>query len=98
MVWSIGFIRCKYALGNYSALNTNGIPLAPGQAEYYYPNQQSARLVWYHGHTVGITRMNAYVGIASAYIIRDGYEANLVATAGLPAYIENGGFELPIII
>jgi spore coat protein A, manganese oxidase len=85
-------------LANYGVLNTNGVPLAPGQAEFYYPNQQSARLLWYHDHTVGITRMNAYIGIASAYILRDPYEANLVATAGLPAYIENGGFELPIVI
>ncbi|VVB96552.1 Laccase [uncultured archaeon] len=71
--------------------------LKPGQAEYYYPNDQSARMVWYHDHTWGITRMNAYVGIASAYIIRDTFEGNL-RNLGLPDYIENGGHEIPIVI
>jgi spore coat protein A, manganese oxidase len=88
---------------NYSAINSS---LPNGSAEYYYPNNQSARLVWYHDHTVGITRMNAYVGIASAYIIRDDFEAGLIGAPdalnpnrkGLPDYIENGGFELPIVI
>jgi spore coat protein A, manganese oxidase len=84
----------------YEVLNPS---ITGGQAEYYYPNQQSARLVWYHDHTVGITRMNAYAGIASAYIIRDDFEASLVANNGLPDYIEHTtathtGFELPIII
>ena len=39
--------------------------LAPNEAEYYYPNDQGARLVWYHDHAFGITRLNAYAGIAS---------------------------------
>ena len=39
------------------------------EAEYYYPNNQSARLVWYHDHALGTTRLNAYLGIASAYVI-----------------------------
>lgn len=70
---------------------------APDEAEYYYPNDQSARMLWYHDHALGITRLNAYAGIASAYILRDEFEAGLRAL-GLPDFIENGGFELPIII
>ncbi len=87
-------------------LNTN---LQPGQLEYYYPNNQSARMEWYHDHAWGITRMNAYVGIASAYVIRDTFEADLVngtnnsganpgGAKGLPDYIEKGGNEIPIAI
>ncbi len=75
--------------------------LVNGQAEYYYPNDQSARLQWYHDHAWGITRMNAYVGIATAYIIRDSFEAGLVGPSpgkGLPDFIEKGGNELPIVI
>src|SRR6266436_3125141 len=45
-----------------SFLNGTGVP---GEALHYYPNQQSARLLWYHDHAVGITRLNAYAGIAS---------------------------------
>jgi spore coat protein A len=78
----------------YKTLNPN---LLPGQAEYYYPNAQSARFVWYHDHAVGITRLNAYAGIASGMLIRDSFEANL-RNRGLPDYIENGGRELPIVI
>ena len=50
-----------------------------GQAEYYYPNNQGSRVAWYHDHAWGITRINAYAGIASAYVITDGYEAALAA-------------------
>ncbi len=75
----------------------------PGAAEYYYPLNQSARFMWYHDHAVGITRLNAYAGIASAMLIRDKFEAGLVANNGLPPYIETsvlGGKtvqELPLV-
>jgi len=70
----------------------------PGQAEYYYPNGQSARLVWYHDHAWGITRINAYAGVASAYIIRD---VALESGAGLPIIehptLPGGGREVPLV-
>lgn len=71
--------------------------LKPGQAEYYYPNSQSARLGWYHDHAHDLTRINAYGGIASGYIIRDSFEGDL-RNKGLPDFIENGGREIPIVI
>jgi spore coat protein A len=64
--------------------NVPGFPVAPGSASHYYPNQQSARLVWYHDHAMGITRLNAYAGIASALIITDDFEAGLVSSGLLP--------------
>ncbi len=83
------------AAGNiYKLLNPD---LQPGQAEYYYPNDQSARMVWYHDHAHDLTRLNAYAGIASAYIIRDAFEGNL-RNMGLPDFVENGGREIPIVI
>jgi spore coat protein A, manganese oxidase len=78
----------------YKLLNPG---LQPGQAEYYYPNNQSARLMWYHDHAHDITRLNAYAGIASAYIIRDTFEGNL-RNRGLPDFVENGGREIPLAI
>ncbi len=78
----------------YKLLNPN---LKPGQGEYYYPNQQSARFAWYHDHAIDLTRLNAYAGIASAYIIRDSFEGNL-RNLGLPDFVENGGREIPIVI
>ncbi len=68
--------------------------LRPGQvvpdneAEYYYPNNQGARLVWYHDHAFGITRTNAYSGIASGYVIYDDYELELMANNNLPGYVD----------
>jgi spore coat protein A, manganese oxidase len=98
-------------LGNHGLSFLNNQTLrstaaAAGDAEYYYNMDQSARLVWYHDHAHGITRINAYAGVATALIIRDAFEANLVAPplppakpfGGLPGYIENGGLELPIVI
>ncbi|WP_240732057.1 multicopper oxidase family protein [Geobacter sp. FeAm09] len=83
----------------YKILNPG---LLPGQAEYYYPNNQSARLLWYHDHAHDVTRTNAYSGIATAYIIRDDFEIGLL-NMGLPPFIEdsvvNGHViqELPLV-
>src|SRR5436190_17163371 len=71
--------------------------LLPGQGEYYYPNNQSARFLWYHDHAHDITRLNAYAGIASGYIIRDAFEGGL-RNAGLPDFVENGGREIPLVV
>jgi spore coat protein A len=64
----------------------------PGTAEYYYPNQQSSRFLWYHDHAMGITRLNAYSGLASAYLIRDELENNLIKSHIIPSN------EIPLIV
>ena len=64
----------------------------PGEILLYYPNQQTGRLMWYHDHAVGITRLNAYVGIASAYLLVDDYEQSLINQELLPAN------QVPLII
>jgi spore coat protein A, manganese oxidase len=81
-----------------SFMNVPGFPVLPGTGSYYYPNDQSARLVWYHDHAIGITRLNAYAGIASAYIIVDDFETGLVSSGllpdlvGIPLVIQDKGF------
>jgi spore coat protein A len=81
-----------------SFMNVPGFPALPGTGTYYYPNEQSARLVWYHDHAIGITRLNAYAGIASAYIIIDDFETGLVSSGllpdlvGIPLVIQDKGF------
>jgi spore coat protein A, manganese oxidase len=67
-----------------SFMNVPGTHPPRGSANYYYPMGQSARLVWYHDHAMGITRTNAYVGIASGLIITDAFEAGLVTSGLLP--------------
>lgn len=42
-----------------------------GSLTYYFTNQQSARLMFYHDHAEGITRLNVYGGLASAYLLQD---------------------------
>ncbi len=36
-----------------------------------YDNSQTAGTLWYHDHSLGITRLNVYAGLAGFYIIRD---------------------------
>ncbi|KAF6808186.1 Bilirubin oxidase 2 [Colletotrichum sojae] len=75
--------------GSYSRAPWDGWAedlIAPGQyKDYYYPNSQSGRFLWYHDHAVDITAVNAYFGQAGAYIIQDPAEnaLNLPRTYGV---------------
>jgi FtsP/CotA-like multicopper oxidase with cupredoxin domain len=71
-----------------SFVNALGAPLAQNEAEYYYPNNQSARLMWYHDHVFGLTRLNAYAGVATGYVIYDDYELELVSKSNLPGPLD----------
>lgn len=53
----------------------------PGSAVFQYPNNQRAGTVWYHDHTLGMTRLNVYAGPAGFYLIRGGPSD---MAAGLP--------------
>ena len=64
----------------------------PGALTFFYTNQQSARLMFYHDHAWGITRLNVYAGEAAAYVIRDQMEESLIAQGLIPAD------ELPLVI
>lgn len=48
---------------------------------YYYTNDQSARLMFYHDHTYGITGPNVYAGEAAGYLLTDQIEQDMI-TAG----------------
>ena len=43
-----------------------------GTAVFQYPNSQRATTMWYHDHTLGMTRLNVYAGPAGFYIQRGG--------------------------
>jgi FtsP/CotA-like multicopper oxidase with cupredoxin domain len=45
---------------------------SPGTAAFKYPNDQPATTLWYHDHTLGMTRANVYAGPAGYYLIRGG--------------------------
>ena len=44
----------------------------PGRAIFQYPNDQRATTLWYHDHTLGMTRVNVYAGPAGFYLLRGG--------------------------
>ncbi|KAI4627053.1 uncharacterized protein J4E87_004395 [Alternaria ethzedia] len=61
----------------------------PGQyKDYYYPNAQNARTIWYHDHTERQTGENVYRGLSGFYIITDEDEKVL----GLPT----GDHDIPL--
>jgi FtsP/CotA-like multicopper oxidase with cupredoxin domain len=44
----------------------------PGEfKDYYYPNEHSARILWYHDNAVNISAVNVNSGLAGFYLISD---------------------------
>jgi spore coat protein A, manganese oxidase len=80
--------------GGHVASDSDGYPedwVTPGhQQRTFYPNRQPAAMLWYHDHSMGITRLNAMMGLAGLYVIRDPEEERL----GLPS----GRFEIPLVL
>ncbi|MEO7587664.1 MAG: hypothetical protein ABIS84_06510, partial [Arachnia sp.] len=55
-----------------------------GCSTFFYTNQQSARMMFYHDHSWGITRLNVYAGEAAGYTITDDTEKKLIADGVIP--------------
>ena len=66
-----------------------------GCMTFYYTNQQSARLMFYHDHSWGITRLNVYAGEAAGYLITDPTEQKLFGPTGL---FPGLGVGIPLVI
>ena len=76
-----------------SAQNVPDMPdPGDGSMTFFYSNQQSARLMFYHDHVYGITRLNVYAGEAAGYLITDQTEQELVTSGLIPAE------QIPLII
>ena len=92
--------------GGFVFWSSDGGPMAwftPGNArvgedfvsnDFIYPNDQTSRLMWYHDHAIGITRLNAYAGLAAPYILRDDVENGMIQQGILPG----GAREIPLIL
>ena len=53
---------------------------------FTYRNDQQAATLWYHDHAMGVTRLNAYAGMAGFYIIRNAFDTGQPGNPlGLPA-------------
>jgi FtsP/CotA-like multicopper oxidase with cupredoxin domain len=86
----------------------------PGFAVFQYPNNQRESTLWYHDHTLGMTRLNVYAGPAGFFLVRGGPQGDKAildsrsgATAVLPGPAPMEGdkfppnktyFEIPIAI
>jgi len=66
-----------------------------GCQSFYYTNQQSARLLFYHDHAAGITRLNVYAGEAAGYVLTDPTETSLTNPGGALAGL---GLGTPLVI
>jgi spore coat protein A, manganese oxidase len=49
-----------------------GQPWTAGSAVFEYDNDQRAATMWFHDHTLGMTRANVYAGPAGFYLMRGG--------------------------
>jgi spore coat protein A len=80
--------------GGHVSASSDGYPedwIVPGQQQRtVYPNQQTAATLWYHDHAMGITRLNAMMGLAGFYLLRDPEEEHL----GLPS----GRCDIPLVL
>jgi spore coat protein A, manganese oxidase len=86
------YARVGSLYDQFRSLSPHGGLWSPGSAVFEYANDQPATTLWYHDHTLGITRLNVYAGPAGFYLIRGG-PTDL--PAGLPA---PPNFEIPIVI
>ena len=77
-----------------SARNVPDMPdPGPGAATFFYTNAQSARLMFYHDHAMGITRLNVYAGEAAGYLVTDQVETDLVAGTNVTG-VNPGGLKV----
>ncbi len=67
-----------------------GAAWGPGFATFQYPNRHRASTIWYHDHTLGMTRLNVYAGPAGFYIVRGGPDGDIAvidSRFGTPAVL-----------
>jgi spore coat protein A, manganese oxidase len=80
-----------------------GVAWQAGSSIFQYPNDQRAATLWYHDHSLGMTRVNVYAGPAGFYLLRGGPDD--VADGRLPGPApqrgDNAGLtyrEIPVAI
>ncbi|AYF55205.1 copper oxidase [Clostridium novyi] len=65
-----------------------------GTSLYQYLNTQPSTALWYHDHTLGVTRLSVYMGLAGFYIIRD--KNNPLDKPG--CILPDRKYEIPLVI
>ncbi len=98
-----GFATTGTFYDKFKASSPLGADWTPNSAVFEYPNDQRATTLWYHDHTLGMTRVNVYAGPAGFYLLRGGASdlAPGVLPGPAPAPNDPPGtkyFEIPIAI
>jgi FtsP/CotA-like multicopper oxidase with cupredoxin domain len=63
-----GYARKGRLFDDFTGTNPGNL----GYADFRYRNDQPATTLWYHDHTLGMTRSNVYAGPAGFWLIRGG--------------------------
>jgi len=83
-------------------LSAQDVPDMPatgqGELTFFWSNQQSGRLMFYHDHSYGITRLNVYAGEAAGYLLTDATEESLINNGILPNLGGVYRYGIPLII
>lgn len=105
--WNIprGYARAGsfYERFRREAEDRYGVRWSPGNSVYQYPNDQPATTLWYHDHSLGMTRTNIYAGQIGMYLLRGG-AGDLpagVLPGPAPGWNDPPGtrhYELPLVI
>jgi FtsP/CotA-like multicopper oxidase with cupredoxin domain len=100
-----GFARSgsQYQRLRKKAQRALGHAWKPGRAVFQYDNKQRAATLWYHDHTLGMTRANVYAGPAGFYLLRGGPADSVSGTLPGPAPAPGDPpgrdyFEIPLAI
>src|SRR6186997_3482497 len=67
----------------------NDITVPGNVKNYHYPNDESARTLWYHDHRHLVTTENVYSGLAALYPMHDQFEQ---------AQLPQGEFDVPFVL
>jgi FtsP/CotA-like multicopper oxidase with cupredoxin domain len=84
-------------------LTTRDVPDMPtgdGQMSFFWTNDQSGRMMFFHDHAYGITRLNVYAGEAAGYVLIDPVEEDGLASVGVPGTLAGAfdvGHYLPLV-
>ncbi len=88
-------IPAGYATRGSNFTQIAGAPDEAGAALYQYRNDQRATALWFHDHSVGMTRSNVYAGPAGFYFLRGG---TADVPSGVPGGLPGGAYEIPLVI
>ena len=105
---SVEYVPDMWFVNGHVVANTVGVTTQPvagssndpgnGVLTFYYTNQQSARLMFYHDHSYGITRLNVYSGEAAGYLLTDATENALIDAGIIPSLPGAYTYGIPLVI